>query len=88
MLWLNNGGTNMEQRIETMRILSEEMIKALEFQRKLVGTKDALTDIMLLFDVAKEIHKETCSKCGNMKHFHKETVDRHGCGCVKDVMFG
>jgi len=74
--------------MRTIRNLSEEMIKTLSDQKKFVGTNEALTDICLLLEVALEMHKETCVRCGNPKNFHKETENKLGCGCFMDVMFG
>ena len=73
--------------MKTMRKLSEEMIETLIDQQKKVGTNEALHDISLLLEVAKEIHKSTCVRCGNPVNFHKETSNKEGCGCIKDVMF-
>ena len=73
--------------MKTMRKLSEEMIKSLQYQQEIVGTNEGLLDIKLLLDVAKEIHKATCVSCGNPINFHKETRDMMGCGCAKDLMF-
>ena len=73
--------------MKTMRKLSEEMIETLIDQQKKVGTNEALNDISLLLEVAKEIHKATCVSCGNPINFLKETRNRMGCGCIKDVMF-
>lgn len=70
-----------------MRKLSEEMIKSLLKQKEIVGTNEALLDISLLLDVAEEIHKATCSRCGNPYNFHQETNTKEGCGCDKDIMF-
>tara|TARA_R110002012_G_scaffold95647_1_gene231060 strand:+ start:1305 stop:1529 length:225 start_codon:yes stop_codon:yes gene_type:complete len=73
--------------MKTMRKLSEEMIETLIDQQKKVGTNEALNEISLLLEVAKEIHKATCSRCGNPVNFHKETRNKLGCGCETDVMF-
>ena len=70
-----------------MRKLSEEMIETLNEHKKKVGTNEALNDILLLLEVSKEIHKATGVSCGNPINFLKETRNRMGCGCVKDVMF-
>ena len=70
-----------------MRKLSEEMIETLNEHKKKVGTNEALNDILLLLEVSKEIHKATCVSCGNPINFLKETRNRMGCGCNKDVMF-